>query len=119
MDEYMILLPDDESIWEQLGAAEREAVYEQHREFSRLLEEGGHVITGGGELTPSSSARTVRQVDGRMVVSDGPASDAVEQLSGFYLVETNDPDGLVQVCGLLASNAPVEVRRLLQPGTDA
>lgn len=110
MDEYMILLPDDEDAWERLDDAGRQAVYDRHEEFGRRLEAGGHVLTGGAELQHSRSARTVRMVDGRPSVTDGPPTGAAEQLSGFYLVQTEDPEGLVEACALLAADAPVEVR---------
>ncbi|MDK1361872.1 YciI family protein [Arthrobacter sp. zg-Y1219] len=110
MDEYLILLPDNEDAWEGLSDAEREAVYDLHREFARRLEEGGHTMTGGAELAPSRTAKTVRRVAGRPVISEGPPTDSAEQLSGFYLVETEDHDGLAEACGLLASHSPVEIR---------
>lgn len=112
MNEYLILLPDNEEAWERLSDAEREAVYDQHREFARRLEAGGHRLTGGAELAPSRTARTVRRVAGRTVISEGPPTDAAEQLSGFYLVETEDSDGLVEACALLAAGFPVEIRRI-------
>lgn len=122
MDEYLILLPDDEEAWERLDDAGRERVYEQHREFSRRLEEGGHVITGGAELMPSRTATTVRRVDGRTVTTAGPPSTAGLQLSGFYLVETSDPGALIDICALLAETSPVEVRPVArhetEPGED-
>lgn len=117
MDEYLVLLPDDEAAWERLREDERDAVYNQHREFARLLEEGGHVLKGGAELAPSRTARTVRRVAGRTVISDGPPTDAAEQLTGYYLVETGDPDGLAEACGLLASTSPVEIRRVARHDT--
>ena len=117
VDEYLILLPDDEEAWEQLSDGEREAVYDQHREFARRLQEGGHVLTGGAELAPSRTAKTVRRAAGRTVVSDGPPTNARQQLSGYYLVETGNPDGLAEACGLLASGSPVEVRRVARHDT--
>ena len=118
MDEFVILLPDDEASWERLGPAGQEAVYEHHREFARRLEEGGHVLAGGAELDPSRTAKTVRRVAGRTIVSNGPPTDAAEQLSGFYLVQTADPEGLVQACSLLAAGSPVEIRRVARHDTD-
>lgn len=56
MDEYLILLPDDEDAWERLSGYGREAVHSRHREFARRLQEGGQVLTGGAELAPSRTA---------------------------------------------------------------
>ncbi len=56
MDEYLILLPDDEDAWERLSDDGREAVHSRHREFARRLQESGQVLTGGAELAPSRTA---------------------------------------------------------------
>ena len=36
-------------------------------------------------------------------MTDGPFAETVEQITGFYLVETDDLDDLLNVCGLLAT----------------
>jgi hypothetical protein len=59
MTRYAVLLPDDEDYWENLPAEGREAVHTLHEKFSQALEERGHTVVGGAELT-HSTARTVR-----------------------------------------------------------
>ncbi|WP_182524615.1 YciI family protein [Nocardioides dongkuii] len=121
MTEYAVLLPGDEDAWESLTPEEQAAVFAQHAEFSRLLEERGHRITGGAELTHSRTARTVRRTDdGAFHVTDGPYAEAVEQLSGFYLVESDDLDDLLEVCRvLIATGEAVEVRAVVDHSGDA
>jgi hypothetical protein len=118
MTTYLILLPGDEAAWESATAEERAAVFAEHDRFSRTLEERGHTITGGAELAHSRTARTVRAGSGGPVVSDGPYAETVEQLSGFYLVDSDDLDDLASVCGILATQGePVEIRPCLEaPG---
>lgn len=111
MTEYIVLLPDDEAAWERATEEERSATYARHGEFARLLAERGHKITGGTELAPSREARTVRRRGGEVVVTDGPFAETAEQLGGYYCVETDDLDDLLQVCAILATErGPVEVR---------
>ncbi|HET6966879.1 MAG TPA: YciI family protein [Ornithinibacter sp.] len=124
MTTYVILLPGDERTWEAATPEERAAVYAEHERFSRTLGERGHRIVGGAELAHSREARVVRGGDGGPVVSDGPYAETVEQLSGFYLVESDDLDDLAGVCGILAaSGGAVEIRACLaapdQPGDGA
>ena len=110
---YAVLLPGDESTWEAATAEERATMYARHEEFSRLLAERGHVVVGGAELTHSRTAKVVRSsANGSgVVVSDGPYAETVEQLSGFYLVQSDDLDDLLEICGLLAgADGGVEVR---------
>ncbi|GAB7002894.1 YciI family protein [Nocardioides sp. AN3] len=118
MSTYAVLLPGDESTWESATPEQRAAMYETHGRFAALLEERGHKIAGGAELTHSRTTKQVRRdAGGNVVVSDGPFAETVEQLTGFYLVESDDLDDLLQICGLLATGgAPVEVRATVDHG---
>ena len=114
MTTYAILLPGDESTWEAATPEERAAVYATHERFSSALEERGHRIVGGAELAHSREARVVRGGDGGPVMSDGPYAETVEQLSGFYLVESEDLDDLAGVCAILvAPGEGLEIRACL------
>jgi hypothetical protein len=112
MGRYAVLLPGDENAWEASSEEERQRVYGLHERFAALLEERGHQLTGGAELAPSRDARTLRRsADGATTVTDGPYAEAAEQLTGFYLVETDDPEGLLEVCEVLMDGEDViEVR---------
>lgn len=112
MTEYVVLIPDNEDAWEAAPPEHRAEVYGRHAEFARRLAERGHKVTGGAELTHSRGAKTVRTApDGSVLVTDGPYAEAVEQLSGFYVIETDDLDDLLQLCALIANDGmPVEVR---------
>jgi hypothetical protein len=114
MTTYVILLPGDEGTWEAATPEQRAATYADHERFSRTLEERGHRIVGGAELAHSREARVVRRGADGLVVTDGPYAEVVEQLSGFYLVESDDLDDLAQVCGILATGGEaVEIRACL------
>ena len=108
--QYAILLPDDEQAWEQATAEYRESIYARHREFSRLLVEGGHELVGGAELAHSRTGRVVRGDRGAVTVTDGPYTKTAEQLTGFYLVRSSNLDDLLDLCGLIAGDGAVEVR---------
>jgi hypothetical protein len=118
MTQYVILLPGNEAVWQEATEEQREQMYARHRRFMDLLGERGHTITGGAELTRSSQARVVRGDLDAVTVSEGPYAETVEQLTGFYSVESSDLDDLLQVCGLLAGSGAVEVRAAVDPPSD-
>ena len=118
MTQYAILLPGNEAVWQEATEEQREQMYDRHRRFMDLLAERGHVITGGAELTPSREARVVRGDLDAVTVSEGPYAETVEQLTGFYTVESSDLDDLLEVCGLLAGSGAVEVRAAVVQPTD-
>jgi hypothetical protein len=109
---YVVLLPGDESTWESTPQAEKERVYGIHREFAAALEERGHRVTGGAELAHSREAKVLRtDAEGQQTVTDGPYAETVEQLTGFYLVDSDDLDDLVDVCRILArGEGAIEIR---------
>jgi hypothetical protein len=110
MTTYAVLLPGDESTWESASAEERAAMYDKHSRFAELLAERGHKVTGGQELTNSASARIVSGSLDSVTVTDGPYAETTEQLTGFYTVETDDLEDLLNVVGILAESGRVEVR---------
>lgn len=114
MTQYVILLPGDEAAWEKATEAERAAVYDRHRRFADLLQERGHTIIGGAELTHSRQTLVVRGDLDAVSISEGPYAETVEQLTGFYGVETDDLDDLLNLCGLLATGGAVEVRAAVE-----
>lgn len=115
MTEYIVLIPDSEADWAAKDQAERDRVYGRHREFAAALAERGHTVTGGAELTPVAQARVVRRGPGGLEVTEGPYAESTEQLSGFYVVESDDLDDLLQCVGILVdaeagAEGAIEVR---------
>ncbi|HET8600967.1 MAG TPA: YciI family protein [Segeticoccus sp.] len=116
MTRYAILIPTGEDRWAGASVEEKKQGYADHGEFARLLAERGHTMVGGAELTPSKETKVVRGSLDDVSVTEGPFAEAAEHLTGFYLVETNDPEDLLQVCGRLAQREQVlEVRRCVDP----
>ncbi len=121
MAKYVVLLTGDENTWEQSTPEEKAEVYGRHEEFSRALAERGHTVTGGAELGHSRTTKSVSlDAGGSLVITDGPYAETAEQLGGFYLVETDDLDDLLKVCGLLGGvETGIEVRELLTGDSEA
>ena len=72
-------------------------------------------VTGYLRLQAAESATTVRDENGRTLLTDGPFVDSKDFLGGFILVETENLDGALAVARELqelraAGVAPIEVR---------
>jgi hypothetical protein len=119
MTDYVILFPaDSETEWDAGTEADHQAVYDTDGEFIRLLEKRGGRVTGGRELATARRARVVKRgPNGTALVSDGPYAESSEQLSGFYLVSTDDADGLLEAAKVLVRSHPaVEIRPVEDSG---
>ena len=113
MPEYIVLFPaDDEAAWEAGTDADHQVTYDADAEFVRLLQARGGAVVGGAALAHSSQARTLRSRSGSdVVVTDGPYAETVEQMSGFYVVTSDDHDALVEAAQVLTQAHPVvEIR---------
>lgn len=115
MTEYVVLLMGDaERWWTETTEEERRSGYDAHDRFSAALVAGGHRITGGAELHRASEARTIAPRG--QTVTEGPWAETREQVGGFYVVETDDLDALMECCKMLAATGDaVEVRRCVRP----
>jgi hypothetical protein len=113
MTDYVVLFPaDSEAEWNAGSDADHEAVYDTDREFARLLEQRGGRITGGAELADTRRTHVVRRgPNGTALLTDGPFAESAEQLSGFYLVSTDDEEGLLEAARVLVRSHPaIEIR---------
>ncbi len=111
MTTYAVLLPGDESAWATATAEQRAAMYDKHNRFAELLAERGHKMTAGAELTNSTTGRVVSGSLDSVTVTDGPYAETTEQLTGFYTVESDDLEDLLNIAGILAEGGGhVEVR---------
>jgi hypothetical protein len=84
--EYMALIYADEAVWERFSDGEREAAYEQYREFATAASDAA-VLVAGDELGPTAAATTVRRRDGKQLGTDGPYAEAKEALGGYFILD--------------------------------
>ena len=84
--------------------------------FIGAMAQAGIIVKGDGLLGPDM-ATTVRTVDGRLQVQDGPFADAKEQLGGYFVIDVADLDTALDWAGRApsAKTASVEVRPVLPP----
>jgi hypothetical protein len=116
MSRYLVLLPAPEAEWADLPPEEHEKGHRSHLQFHEDLSAGGHTLLTVSPLEPSDRATSMRpDGNGGALVTDGPFSETAEQVVGFYLVETDDEDGLRTALERFASRGEhIELRRLAQ-----
>ncbi len=114
MSRYLILLPAPEADWARLPASAHEKGMASHGQFHADLETGGHTIVVVSPLEPAAQATSMRpDGDGGALVTDGPFTESVEQIVGFYLVDTEDEADLRAACERFAARGElIEFRRL-------
>ena len=115
MTEYMVIIVGDaDRWWTSMSIQERKDGYAEYARFGKELASRGHKVIGGAELHQSSEAKSIRP--GATVVTDGPFTETAEQVGGFYMVESDDLDDLLDCCKIIAAVGDgIEVRRAVDP----
>lgn len=70
------------------------------------------MVKGSNRLRESTTATTVRIVEGKSQILDGPYADSKEQIGGYFLIDVPDLDAALSWAARCpaASHGAVEVR---------
>jgi hypothetical protein len=111
--QYILMDYVNEDGWPQLTKAEQEHWLGAYKAYMEAMTKAG-VLRSSSGLKPSSSSTTVRVVDGKTQVLDGPYADSKEQLGGFHIIEAPDLDAAISWAARspTALHGVVEVRPL-------
>lgn len=115
MTEYVVLIVgDNERWWTTMSPDQRAASYAEYTRFAEEVSRRGHRITGGGELHSTSEARSIPAGGGP--ATEGPFAETAEHVGGFYQIESDDLDDLLECCQIIAAVGDgIEVRRTVTP----
>ena len=82
-----------------------------------MTKRGHHVFAAG--LQSVRTAKTVRNRNGRVCITDGPFAETKEGLGGFTIIEARDlNEALELVSKFPARLTSVEVRPIMDPGAE-
>lgn len=111
---YLLMIYEEEKVWNALSEAERGTMYSEYYKFTEEIKKEGKYL-GGNPLKPTSTATTVRVRNGKQLLTDGPFAETKEQLGGYYLIEATDLDDALKIAGRIpgASLGSIEVRPVL------
>lgn len=110
---YILLDYVNEAGWPTLTRAEQEHWLGAYRAYMEAMTKAG-VLRSSSGLRRTESATTVRTVEGKTQVLDGPYTDSKEQLGGFHIIEVADLDAAISWAARspTAIHGVVEVRPL-------
>ena len=115
MDKYVVFVTEDEPAWEAKSEAERQQTWDADHRFGAALERRGGKVVGGAGLDHSRTWLVLENRDGLTRRTDGPYAESVEQLGGFYIVESPSMEAVVEAAEEMM---PVHVRLEIAPGSN-
>lgn len=89
--QYMLMLYVNEAGWPTLTPEQQQQGLAAYMSYTEALEKAGALVSTN-RLGPSAAATTLREVDGKQQVLDGPYADSKEQIGGYYIIEAPDLD---------------------------
>ena len=114
--EFMLMLYSDESGWGALSPAEQKQWMGAYSAYTEALHKAG-VFKAARHLQSAKLATTVRVVNGKPHVQDGPFVDSKEQVGGYFIIDVPDLDAAISWAARhpAASHGVVELRALGVP----
>jgi hypothetical protein len=109
---YVILIYSNPATWEALPEAERNRVLGIHNAMIAQLTETGELMRVDGLPNPMNT-KTIRLRNGAPVVTDGPFSEAKEQLAGVWAIDCDSIERAIEIGAPVAEYDIVEVRPLM------
>jgi hypothetical protein len=91
---YILMDYVGEGGWPRLTRDEKERWLGAYRAYMEAMANAG-VLKDSRGLHPTSEATTVRVVNGKTQVLDGPYAESKEQLGGFHIIEAPDLDAAI------------------------
>src|SRR6266702_6713868 len=111
--QYLLMIYSEENRWSQMTDSERQQGVAAYQAYTESLKKA-EALVGANRLQHTSTATTVRLVDGKPQVLDGPFADSKEQLAGYYLIDVPNLDAALSWAGRCpaAQNGIVAVRAI-------
>lgn len=111
---YLLLIYGEEGRWAKISDKERDAITQEHMEFTKDIATSGNYL-GGNQLHSTAKATSVRVRDGKRMTIDGPFAETKEALGGYYLVEADDLDEAIALAARIPSArwGTIEVRPIV------
>ena len=113
LKKYVVFVTEDEPAWEAKSEAERQATWDADYRFGAALERRGGKVVGGSGLGHSRTWQVLENRGGVTRRTDGPYAESVEQLGGFFIVESPSMEAVVEAAQEML---PVHVRLEIAPG---
>jgi len=113
---YLCLVYLEDALTETMSGPDYDAVTAELLDYRESLRAGGHDIASSS-LQPGHTATTIRVRNGRILMEDGPFTDANEHLDGFYLIEAGDLNDAIRIAARLPSAriGSIEIRPVREP----
>jgi hypothetical protein len=93
---YICLGYIEERLWDGWSEQEQKKFVDECIGYDAELRKNGHFVNGEA-LQSVRTATTLRQKNGKLVITDGPFAETKEQLGGIMVLEARDLNHAIQL----------------------
>jgi hypothetical protein len=93
---YICLAYVSEEGWGTMTESQRNAALDEVFAYTDELRNSGHLVATEG-LQSARNATTLRVVNGKVSVTDGPYVETKEKIGGIYVIEARDLNHAIQL----------------------
>jgi hypothetical protein len=120
---YVLMFCNTPELGDKVPAEESEANYQEIFAWFDEHYSAGHIVDGGAELQPPTTATTVKANGDQPLVVDGPFTESKEVVGGFSVIDVPDLDAALAMAkswpALKFPGVSVEVRPIVDHSEDS
>jgi len=94
--QYIVMIYMDQERWAEVPLDERNRIHGAAGDWHDELEKKGQALRGVG-LQPPATATTLRERNGKMMLTDGPFAETKEVLGGFEIIQCANLDEALEI----------------------
>ena len=113
MTRYFLSLAYPSEVWADASESDRESMHQAHLDFDRAARERVSIVAGEA-LASTDTATTLRHVGASPQLTAGPFTESAEVVGGFYLLDADNLDVVVELCDLLPHSYVIEIRPVVR-----
>src|SRR5689334_4013479 len=116
MPQYMLLLHENPAAFADVTPNQMQAIVQKYKAWATKLATEGRLL--GSNKLYDGTGRSMKSVDGKVVVTDGPYTEAQEIIGGYFMIAADSYDQAAK----LAEGCPhieygvVEIREIEPTG---
>ena len=113
MTKFMLVARENPAAFSEVSPEEMQAIIQRYVAWGQRLQDAGKLIAS--HKLKDSEGRVLRSDNGATGVTDGPYSETKELIGGFWIIEADDYQEVIDLCDShphLTFGASLEVRAI-------
>ena len=97
MNQYLIILRDDQTAFHQMSPQQIQQVFAKYGAWRTRLQEAGR-LAGGNKLEDGTGRVLSAGPSSEMRITDGPFAESKEVIGGYFMVNADTYEDAVELC---------------------